>query len=84
MRVDQYFWLYMLECENGSFYTGYTKNLAIRYYQHINGKQSARYTRSFKPVKIGSMLEVIRYYWDCFKSGAVYKETKSKDQITLG
>ncbi|MBT7521096.1 MAG: GIY-YIG nuclease family protein, partial [Nitrospina sp.] len=34
MRVDQYFWLYMLECENGSFYTGYTKNLAIRYYQH--------------------------------------------------
>ena len=52
MRVDQCFWLYMLECENGSFYTGYTKNLAIRYHQHISGKHSARYTRSFKPVKI--------------------------------
>ena len=52
MRGDRCFWLYLLECENGSFYTGYTKNLAIRYYQHKNGKQSARYTRSFKPIKI--------------------------------
>ena len=52
MKVGQCFWLYVLECENGSFYTGYTKNLAIRYYQHRNGKQSARYTRSFKPIKI--------------------------------
>ena len=52
MKVDQCFWLYMLECQNGSFYTGYTKNLAIRYYQHREGKQSARYTRSFKPIRI--------------------------------
>ena len=52
MRVERCFWLYLLECENGSFYTGYTKNLAIRYYQHKKGKQSARYTRSFKPIKI--------------------------------
>ena len=52
MSVDRCYWLYMLECENGSFYTGYTKNLAIRYYQHKSGKQSARYTRCFKPVKI--------------------------------
>ena len=52
MKVGQCFCLYVLECEDGSFYTGYTKNLAIRYYQHIKGKQSARYTRSFKPIKI--------------------------------
>ena len=52
MQVGQYFWLYVLECENGSFYTGYTKNLAIRYYQHRKGKQSSRYTRSFKPIRI--------------------------------
>lgn len=52
MKVDQCFWLYVLECDNGSFYTGYTKNLAIRYHQHKTGKQSARYTRSFKPVRI--------------------------------
>jgi putative endonuclease len=42
----------MLECENGNFYTGYTKNLSIRYYQHKSGKKSAKYTRGFKPVRI--------------------------------
>lgn len=52
MQIGRCFWLYVLECENGSFYTGYTKNLAIRYYQHRKGKQSARYTRSFKPIRI--------------------------------
>jgi len=52
MKAEQYFWLYLLECENGKFYTGYSKNLALRYHQHKNGKQSAKYTRSFKPVRI--------------------------------
>ena len=52
MKARQPFWLYILECQNGNFYTGYTKNLAVRYYQHKSGKQSAKYTRSFKPVKI--------------------------------
>ncbi|KMP11919.1 hypothetical protein UR09_02325 [Candidatus Nitromaritima sp. SCGC AAA799-A02] len=52
MKIDRCFWLYLLECENGTFYTGYTKNLAVRYHQHKNGKQSAKYTRSFKPVRI--------------------------------
>ena len=70
--MDQCFWLYVLECENGSLYTGYTKNLAIRYYQHRKGKQSARYTRSFKPIKIaqcwrlfdnvGTALKVERFF----------------------
>lgn len=52
MSATLYFWLYLLECENGRLYTGYTKNLAIRYYQHKSGRQSAKYTRSFKPVRI--------------------------------
>ena len=52
MLEESCFWLYLLECDNGKFYAGYTKNLAVRYYQHKNGKQSAKYTRSFKPVKI--------------------------------
>lgn len=52
MKAERPVWLYMLECENGSYYTGYTKNLAVRYYQHKEGKQSAKYTRGFKPVKI--------------------------------
>jgi len=44
------FWIYILECENGNYYTGYTRDLARRYQQHLNGK--VKYTRSFKPIRI--------------------------------
>ena len=44
------FWIYILECENGNYYTGYTKDLTKRYQQHLDGK--VKYTRSFKPTRI--------------------------------
>jgi putative endonuclease len=46
------FWIYILECENGNYYTGYTKDLAKRYQQHLNGTANSKYTRSFKPKRI--------------------------------
>lgn len=42
----------MLECENGAYYVGYTKNLARRFRQHIDGTANVRYTRSFRPLCI--------------------------------
>ena len=45
------FYVYILQCTDGSFYTGYTKNLAERTKQHENGK-GAKYTKSHKPQKI--------------------------------
>lgn len=46
----EYVWIYIIECENGSYYTGYTTDLEKRYQSHLNGK--CKYTRSFKPVKL--------------------------------
>jgi len=45
------YYVYMIICEDGSFYTGYTKNLGERMRQHICGK-GARYTKSHKPDKV--------------------------------
>lgn len=42
---------YMIECEDGSLYTGWTNNLEKRFAQHVAGK-GAKYTRSHKPVRI--------------------------------
>ena len=44
-------YVYILLCEDGSYYTGYTKDLERRFQQHLNGK-GAKYTKSHKPVKI--------------------------------
>jgi len=45
----------LLECQDGSFYTGITNGLAQRFAAHLLGK-GARYTRSHPPKQlIGSL-----------------------------
>lgn len=53
MKTIQY-WVYILECENGNYYTGYTNDLARRYQEHLNGSDKCKYTRSFKPLRLAS------------------------------
>lgn len=43
--------VYILECEDGSFYTGVTNNLEKRFSAHQMGK-GGYYTRSHKPLKL--------------------------------
>jgi putative endonuclease len=45
------FYVYILLCRDGSFYTGYTKNLDERTKLHESGK-GARYTRMHKPERV--------------------------------
>ena len=44
-------YVYILECCDGSYYTGSTKDLSNRMWEHENGK-GANYTRSRLPVKL--------------------------------
>ncbi len=46
------YYIYILELDNGSFYTGVTKYLFRRWKEHVSGKRGARYTRAHKPVRI--------------------------------
>lgn len=43
--------MYILECNNGTYYTGSTKNLSRRLLQHMQGA-GANYTRKYKPVRL--------------------------------
>jgi putative endonuclease len=45
------YFVYMLQCEDGSFYTGYTRNVKRRFRLHMMGK-GARYTRVHKPTSL--------------------------------
>lgn len=44
-------WIYILECRNNNYYTGYTIDLEKRFLLHLNGK-GAKYTRIYKPVRV--------------------------------
>ncbi len=43
--------VYILLCQDKSFYCGSTNNLQKRFAEHLKGK-GGRYTRSHKPIKI--------------------------------
>lgn len=44
-------YFYVLECNDGSYYAGYTNDLERRVAMHNNGK-GAKYTRGRRPVKL--------------------------------
>jgi putative endonuclease len=45
------YYVYILLCQDGSFYTGYTKNVAERAKLHANGR-GARYTKMYPPKEV--------------------------------
>ena len=45
------YYVYIILCQDGSFYTGYTKNIEERTKLHSNGK-GAKYTRAHPPEKV--------------------------------
>jgi putative endonuclease len=49
--------LYLLECADGSVYTGIAVDVDARFAQHANGT-GARYTRSRKPVRMLASFEL--------------------------
>ena len=55
LRAMSWF-LYLIECRDGSLYTGITTDVARRYVQHAGGK-GARYTRAHPPLQLLGAVE---------------------------
>ena len=45
-------WAYLMRCEDGSLYAGWTNDLSHRMYAHKSGKGGAKYTRAFGAAKL--------------------------------
>ena len=52
------YFVYILLCDNGSYYTGYTTNLTRRYQEHLAGTDKCKFTRSFKPVSLAQSWKI--------------------------
>ncbi|RLA84350.1 MAG: GIY-YIG nuclease family protein [Epsilonproteobacteria bacterium] len=46
------YFIYILECSDGSLYTGITKDVAKRLDEHNTSKKGAKYTKARRPVKL--------------------------------
>ncbi|HXE41213.1 MAG TPA: GIY-YIG nuclease family protein [Azonexus sp.] len=51
MSSGKPWFLYLIECTDGSIYTGITVDVAARYAAHLEGR-GARYTRSHPPLRL--------------------------------
>ncbi|MDH5362331.1 MAG: GIY-YIG nuclease family protein [Aigarchaeota archaeon] len=51
VREPMAYHVYIILCEDGSYYTGYARNVRSRFNQHLRGTGS-RYTRTHKPQKL--------------------------------
>lgn len=49
--TDDRWYLYLLECADGTLYTGIATDVERRFREHLSGK-GARYTRAHKAVRI--------------------------------
>ena len=45
------YWLYLLECQGGSYYAGIALDVEQRFIQHVLGR-GARYTRAHTPLRV--------------------------------
>ncbi|MCX6557637.1 MAG: GIY-YIG nuclease family protein [Candidatus Aminicenantes bacterium] len=75
------FFVYILRCRDGTFYTGYTPDLARRLELHNSGK-GARYTRSRRPVTLVWSKEY-RYFKRAFLAELKIKKLKRKQKVRL-
>jgi putative endonuclease len=52
------YWVYILQCENNTYYSGYTTDMERRFQEHLSGSAKCKYTRSFKPLAIAQCWQV--------------------------
>jgi len=75
------FFVYILECADGTYYTGYTSDLGRRVEEHNGGTRGAKYTRGKGSVRVAWSKE---YQYKHYAMSAEYKiKQLNRDQKQL-
>lgn len=77
------YYIYILECSNGAYYTGYTTNLDRRYQEHLEGSRKCKYTRSFPPVRMAASWKIGNDLSKVLKLEQKIKKLTRKDKERL-
>ena len=77
-----YSYMYILECADGSYYTGSTKNLERRFAQHQNG-EGAKHTKKRLPVKLVYFEEFQRIDEAFYREKQVQKWSRKKKEALI-
>jgi len=74
--------LYVLECSDGTLYTGITTDLKRRLDEHNHSKRGAKYTRSRRPVKYRYTMICVNHS-EAAKEESKFKKLSRKQKLNL-
>ena len=75
MKASVGHYVYMLRCNDGTFYTGYSTEVTRRVREHNESPRGAKYTRGRRPVELV-------YYMECeSKSDALKQEYSLRKKL---
>lgn len=75
-------WMYILECADGSYYTGSTNNIKLRIAQHQSGN-GANHTKKRLPVKLVYFEEFTRVEKAFYREKQVQRWTRKKKEALI-
>lgn len=75
MNCSPLYYLYILQCADGTYYTGITTELERRVEEHSTSPKGAKYTRNRRPL-------TLVYYEACFDKSSALKREKAVKQLT--
>ncbi|MFZ2602917.1 MAG: GIY-YIG nuclease family protein [Candidatus Omnitrophota bacterium] len=78
------FWVYIVECTDGTYYTGYTNDLEKRIREHNNScSRGAKYLRGKVPVKL-AYAKVYNYYRNAVRAERdIKKRTRMEKEAMI-
>ncbi len=78
------YYVYILECDSGKYYTGYTADIQKRVKQHVTGKGGAKFTRGFRPLNLLAVWQVSGTKGDAMRIEAFIKTlTRSDKEVVI-
>ena len=69
-KVTKDWFMYVVECADGTYYTGITTELARRLHEHNHSSRGAKYTRSRRPVDL--------IFWECHANRSLVSKAEAR------
>jgi putative endonuclease len=80
--TDSSWWLYVVECSDGTLYCGVTTSISRRVSEHNTSQRGAKYTRSRRPVSL-VYTEQCSSRSDALRREAAFKRMTRKQKLHL-
>lgn len=81
--MNMSYFVYILECRDGRYYTGYTVDIDKRIKEHFSGKGGAKFTRGFPPLKLIAAWQINGTKGDAMRVEAFIKSNTREEKCRI-